>query len=105
MATKTQIKGFLKSKLASDKKWANTALIKIFEFQTNDEQQTEYTKYVNSVGFSGVDAKILSSLTKFYAKNGFLTPKQQIIVFKKMPKYWKQILEISDTNKLETLIK
>lgn len=104
MATKQKIKEFLKEKLSTNKTWANRALVKIFEFQTSDEQTTEYTQYVNNVGFSGVDAKILSSLTKFYVKNGFLTPKQQAIVFRKMPKYWKQILEISDKDKLETLI-
>lgn len=105
MITKQKTKVFLKERLSTNVNWANKALVKIFEYQTADEQQTEYTQYVNSVGFSGVDAKILTGLSKFYLKNGFLTKKQQEIVLKKMPKYWKQILEISDKDKLLTLIK
>lgn len=68
------------------------ALLKIYENQTEEEKNAEETLYHNGVGFTGVDAKILSSFAEFYLKNGFLTKKQMIITRNKMVKYHKQIL-------------
>lgn len=100
----SQIKDFVKHKLATDKAWALKALIKIYEFQTSEEQEIERTCVHNSIGFSGVDGKILTSFAKQYLKRGFLSPKQMILVYKKMPKYWNQIIKISDEKKLRRII-
>jgi len=102
--TKTQIKEFVRTKLNSDPRWAKHALLKIFEFQTEDEQEWETTHDHNGVGFTGIDGEILSSFAKQLQKRGFLSPKQMAIVFKKMPKYWKQVINISDDEKLLNLI-
>ena len=50
--TKVQIKEFVKEKLATDRIWAQQALLKIFEFQTLEEQKCKTTIMHNGVGFS-----------------------------------------------------
>ena len=103
--TKKEMRDFVKKQLATNKAWATKALLKIFEKQTNDEQKYEYTHECNKVGFTGVDGKILSSFAKQLETRGFLSPKQMNIVYKKMPKYWMQIIKISDQKKLELQIR
>ena len=102
--TKKAIKDFLKSKLGTDAGWALRALKKIYENQTADEQASGSTHYINNIGFTGCDAEILTSFAGQLDRRGFLTEKQMNLVFKKMPKYWGQILEISDRNKLEAMV-
>ena len=102
--TKKAIKQYLKDKLATDSRWALKALIEIYKKQTDDEKKAEFTKYNNEVGFTGVDGEILTSFAKQYISKNWLSEKQMVIVFKKMKKYWKQILSISDMNKLEMMV-
>lgn len=102
--TKTQIKGFVRLKLSTDPLWAQRALLKIYEFQTQDEKKMQSTVYYNGVGFTGTDGKILTSLARQYQKYGRLSEKQMNLLFKKMPKYWHQIVKISDEQKLHALI-
>jgi len=102
--TKKQVKDFVKEKLTTDRIWATHALLKIFEFQTEDEQHFKDTMIDNGVGFNGVDGHILSSFATQLKKKRRLSEKQMVIVFKKMPKYWSQIIKISDKDKLHSLI-
>lgn len=69
-------------------------MLRIYEFQTHDEQMAERTEYHNSVGFSGVDAEIMSSFVKWYESHKYLSPKQMEIARKKMVKYAGQLLLI-----------
>ena len=105
MKTKSEIKSYIKQKLSTNHKWAMRALIKIYEFQTADEQHYKQTSEHNKVGFTGVDANILSSFAKQVNKGYNLSQKQMTIVFKKMPKYWNQILSLIPQEKLYTLNK
>jgi hypothetical protein len=102
--TKVQIKEFVKRKLSTDKTWAQQALLKIYTFQTQEEQRARDTMYNNGVGFTGVDGRILTSFAKQLQKNLYLSDKQMAIVFKKMPKYWIQVVKISDKERLNSLI-
>lgn len=102
--TKAQIKGFVRLKLETDPVWAARALIKIYQFQTLDEQKSQSTVYYNGVGFTGTDGQILSSIARQLIKYGRISEKQMNIVMKKMPKYWNQIIKISDKEKLLSLI-
>jgi hypothetical protein len=70
------------------------AMVQIYDKQTAEEQQCQDTHLYNSVGFTGVDAEIMSSFTEYYNKWGKLSPKQMIIARKKMKKYWKQLLDV-----------
>lgn len=102
--TKGQIKEYVRTKLSSDSRWAKHALLKIFEFQTAEEQEYETTSVHNGVGFTGIDGEILASFAKQLQTKGYLSPKQMDLLYKKMPKYWRQIISISDENQLLSLI-
>ena len=102
--TKIQVRDFVKSKLATDPIWAQHGLLKIFEFQTSEEQKSKDTIFNNGIGFNGTDGQLLSSFALQLQKKRYLTPKQMAYVFKKMPKYWSQIVKISDEKKLHSLI-
>lgn len=97
---------FIKGKLSTDKNWAIKALIRIFkENQTEDEKTREETSEDNGYGFTGTDAGFLSSLAKQFIEKGFLSEKQTEHVFKKMPKYWRQVMIFIDTENPDKLNK
>ena len=99
--TKKDMKAFVRNTLAINTTWAYHALKLIFSKQTDSEQVSEITKDDNGVGFTGCDAEILSSFAKQLERNGSLSPKQNALLFRKIPKYWKQILDNSDMEKME----
>lgn len=104
--TKKIVREYLRFKLETNQTWAFRALTRIYDYQTESEKSIETTNCNNDVGFTGVDAEILTSLAKQYQKKGYLSPKQTAIVMKKMKKYWKQLMAISDKTKLwEAMIK
>lgn len=103
--TKGEEKTFVKKRLGTNKAWAIKALLKIYEFQTDTEKEYGETHRYNNVGFTGIDAEILTSFAKQYLRRKFLSPKQMKILYKKMPKYWAQIIKISDKRKLEIEIR
>lgn len=72
------------------------ALKKLYEKQTEDEQQLGETTHTNGVGFNGVDSRFLSSVAEFLIKNGFLTIKQKSAVRKRLIKYNKQLTRIAN---------
>jgi len=102
--TKSQIKEFVRNQLATNEVWAKAGLLKIYDFQTSEEQQIEATCVHNNIGFTGTDGEILSSFAKQLTYKGYLSPKQMALVYKKMPKYWKQIIGISDQIKLISMV-
>ncbi len=81
-----------------------TAMMRIYDKQTADEQNYQQTYLWNSVGFSGPDSNIMSSFAESYKKYGKLTPKQMAIARKKMKKYWKQLLQCLRDDNPEQLI-
>jgi len=101
--TKIEIKNLFKSKLSTDKNWAIKGMLKIYEFQTATEQAIGTTRDHNNVGFSGCDAEILSSFCEQVKKGRNLSDKQMALVFKKMPRYWKQLSSVSDQAKVEAV--
>ncbi len=82
----------LKENLAINAKWAKVACQRIYEYQTASEQASGSTRDHNGVGFSGADGEILSSFAEQINSGRFVgSPKQMKILFKKMPKYAKQL--------------
>lgn len=72
------------------------ALVKLYEYQTADEQAEGSTKHSNGVGFNGSDAKILTSFAQQYQKKAYLSDKQIACVRKKLMKYTKQLCKIAN---------
>lgn len=103
MVTKAQIKEYLKHKLATNPAWALKALTVVAAKQTASEFAVGSTHDLNGVGFGGCDAEILTSFAKQYAQRNTLSPKQMAIVFKKMPRYWGQVLPLIQGEKLDKL--
>lgn len=102
--TKIQIKEYVQRQLRTNPSWALQGLTKIFDFQTEEEKEYESTHVHNGVGFTGADGEILASFAKQFKQRGSLSPKQMDLLYKKMPKYWKQIISISDQEKLLQLV-
>jgi hypothetical protein len=103
--TNKNITAYVRQQLSTNPVWAVKALIRIFqENQTQDEQVIEATKEDNGIGFTGTDGQILSSFAKQQLARGTLSPKQMVIVFKKMPKYHRQVIAMSNTEQLNKLV-
>lgn len=86
----------IKEMVAANGRWAVRALTHIYEYQTADEQESGFTRNLNGVGFSGADSEILSSFAEQVLKGRALSEKQMRIVFKKMPKYARQLMVIAE---------
>ncbi len=93
MKTKKIIVEQLKSKLASDRRWAQRALLAIFKNQTNDEQMQGVVKYHNGKGFKSVDSEILTSFAGQLQLRGDLSEKQMAILHRKIPAYAGQLFK------------
>ena len=102
--TKKATAEFVRRQLATNERWAKEALLKIYARQTAEEQQIGDTRIYNNIGFSGVHGQIMSSLAKQLKFKGWLSGRQMEIVFKIIPKYTRQIIEISDPVKLHNLV-
>ena len=96
---KKQTLTFVRTMLATNHNWMQRAIVRLHERQTADEQASGMTKDDNGIGFSGIDAKILSSFAQQIERGRTLSPKQLAIAFKKVPRYSRQIAD-----KLESAI-
>lgn len=103
--TKANVLTYVRHQLGTNPVWAVKALVRIFqENQTADEQVSEATKHDNGVGFTGTDAMFLSSLAKAQLQHGHLTDKQMVYVFRKMPKYARQVVAMSNQEQLYAMV-
>jgi len=86
----------LQQKLATQPKWARRALNVVFAKQTADEKAAAYgvVRHNNSVGFRVQDAEILTSFARQLSSKGTLSPKQEALLMRKMPKYARQLLRL-----------
>jgi hypothetical protein len=86
----------IKDLLQKSDKAVMRGLVVIYSLQTEDEKKAEETSEHNGVGFSGVDAKFLSSLAKQVMVKGRLSEKQMLHARKKMMKYAGQLTLVSN---------
>lgn len=93
--SKKQLIEMFKEKLATNKTWAIRGLMVIYSAQTEEEQFEGSVRENNGVGFVCMESEILTSFAKQFEKNKSLSEKQMAILFKKMPKYANQLLNIS----------
>lgn len=97
---------FLREKLTSDIRWTERALLRIFENQTADEQETDAVSKQNLIGFTTYDAQFLSNVAKFtVCKNRHLSERQAKYVMPAMGKYARQLFKQAyfDREKLEAI--
>lgn len=99
MTIKTWKKNEIKEKLESgDRTWIERSVIAIFNKQTETEKAFETTNRNNGVGFTGSDAKIMSSFAKqlLKSKERHLSDKQMVIAKRKILKYAGQLAKIAN---------
>lgn len=105
MAKKTKIirvrgkewtKEAVKSLLQSNPMASIRGMIRIFEYQTQDEVNSNETKWANGVGFNGSDSFLLTIFAKQWIDRKRLSEKQLAIVQRKMPKYAGQLFKIME---------
>ncbi len=94
----------LRQRLASNDRWALRALMRIYHNQTADEQNSESTIERNGIGFTGPDAEILTSFARQYQRRGSLSERQMIILRRRIPAYARQIVQGSDTTRIEAAL-
>lgn len=82
------------------------ALVALYDRQTADEKASDSTSHLNSVGFSGVDAEIGSSMAKWVLSGRYLSVKQVEVWTKpgknglpRLCKYARQLNEIAQAKK------
>ena len=102
--TKAAKIAFIRQQLENNPDWAKRALIRIYENQTADEQNSGVTVHDNGIGFTGCDANILTSFADGLKKYGNLTVKQMALLHKKIGKYAKQIYGMTDDEKLVAIM-
>lgn len=89
-------KTYIQALVQNNDNAAIRALLAIYDRQTEAEKAVGVTKEHNGAGFSGAESEILSSFAEWYKAKGFLSPKQLVITKKRLMKYWRQLLEISE---------
>lgn len=93
LTTKKARIAFIREMVATNEAWAVRALVRIYANQTAGEQSIGSTVEHNGVGFSGADSEILSSFASQVERGRKLSAKQLAIVFKRMPRYARQLME------------
>ena len=96
LKTKKEKVSFIREMLATNPAWAVRGLLRIYEYQTQNEKELGGTVEDNGVGFSGCDGVILSSLADQIKAGRQMSVKQMAIIYKKMPRYSGQLVKITE---------
>ena len=92
--TKAALMEFLRKMLTTNERWAQAALLRIYDNQTYTEQNGAYTSNLNGIGFTVGDARLMTKFAYWYKSHGWLSPKQMKWVFAKMGKYAGQLIKM-----------
>lgn len=92
--TKAALMEFLRKMLTTNEKWAQAALLRIYDNQTSTEQNGAYTSNLNGIGFTVGDAHLMTKFADWFKSHGWLSPKQMKWVFAKMGKYAGQLVKM-----------
>ena len=98
--SKKEIENAIRERITTNPKSAVKAMMRIFEYQTADEQSNGSVTDYNGVGFAGTDSQILTSFCKQWMKYHRLSDKQMAIVFRKIGKYAGQLTRLAIGNGL-----
>lgn len=97
-SSKKALQEAIKNQITSSDSQAIKAMLRIFEYQTEDEKESAGVYENNGVGFAGTDSEILTSFCKQYIKYGHLSDKQIAIIRKKIGKYACQLTKQAISN-------
>ena len=103
-----EIVNHMRLALMTNNDYLEKAILKLYKYQTEHEQQTQDTAVLNGVGFNTIDANFLSSLAEWildrkhapvaekdkYVVRRHLTYKQLLFARKKVTKYAGQLVNM-----------
>lgn len=89
--SKKELENAIRESITTNPQRAIDAMLRIYEYQTADEQACGTVRNLNGVGFVCTDAAILTSFCERYKKKGCLSDKQIELLFKKIGKYARQL--------------
>lgn len=89
----------VREKLETNQAWLERAIVRLYEHQTNEEQEMQQTSEDNGVGFNAVDAHKLSYYATWIKAGNHLSDKYLQDAFKRVPKYSKQIFKLINDDK------
>ena len=98
--SKKEIEVAIKKQITTSKAQAIKAMMRIYEYQTADEQANGCVTSLNGVGFAGTDAEILTAFCKQYESKQWLSDKQIDLIMKKIGKYAAQLTKHAIKNGL-----
>ncbi len=93
--TQKEWKRELQSLLLASDMALERSIIRIWEQQTYSEQSSGEALIVDGVGFNKMDAPLMGAFADQLIHNRSLSEKQKVVARKVMPKYWKQLMNIS----------
>lgn len=104
--TKKEKLGFIRRKLGTVADKALATLKLLYRNQTAMERalRGQMLEEKNGRGFTAFDSPLLTSLAEQYITKKRLSDCQMQILFKKMPKYARQVLEVGDNSSLHEAI-
>ena len=93
--SKLAIQNAIREQITTKDAQAIKALLRIFEFQTFNEQNSKSVISRNNVGFTVDDATFLTNLVKRYNAKHYLTEYQMNVLKRKIGKYAGQLLRLA----------
>lgn len=103
--TKIQLIDEIKKSLSENNNAALEGLMMIYKNQTLDEKTQRDVCKLNGVGFNHIDVKLLSVFAEMYIEDFNFNEKMFACLKRKMPKYAKQIFEMSLANNMYMKLK
>ena len=96
MAARVWTKDDIKVLLQTNDKMVSKSVVKLYEYQTSDEQDAGETNVHNGAGFNSRDAGFLSSIAKQIMSGRSITEKQLNATRKALFKYSGQLARIAN---------
>lgn len=93
-----QWKDYLQNLVRTNDRALIRSIYVIYGRQTDGEKMHGVTTEHNGRGFGKIDAEFFTELVVKMKHGGTLTDKQMAIARNKMPKYWRQLMEVSKEN-------
>lgn len=90
-----QWKQYLQNLVTTNYKALLKSIVLIHDLQTDEEKQNKESQIKNSVGFSRYDAEVLSKIAIKLKRCELITKNEMYVARAKMPKYWRQLMNIS----------
>jgi len=101
--TKKGLQGFIKYKIRNDRSWTLRTLVVIYNGQSEEEKRFSASSKRNNLGFNKIDAGRLTIVAERYKRTCDITDGNLSMAKALLPKYWEQVLNVSDRPKLERL--